>query len=160
MGSLWGRFWIDFGSILGRFGVGLGSIWGRFGISLGSIWGRFGVDLGSIWQIWGKLGVFAEFFVRKGIVRKGGPTYGQYICTCAYVARARRRTAPRPASPGKGCRPYLATPRLLYDCLTIILRLSYRYLRIFNYPRVQKTQGNPSRIKFGTEVEKSKLKLT
>ena len=81
---------IDFGSIWGpisgRFGVGFGSNWGRFGIDLGSILGRFGIGSGSIWgrfvKIWGKFWQIRRNFVRKGIVRKGGPAYMLHGMVC------------------------------------------------------------------------------
>ena len=65
MGSISGRFRVEFGSIPGRFWIDLGSVRGRFGVGLGSIWGRFGIDLGSIWEIWGKFGVLAEMLSGK-----------------------------------------------------------------------------------------------
>ena len=72
-GSIWDRFGIGLGSILGRFGVGLVSLCDQFGIDLGSVRGRFGIDLVNLWKI---LQVCRNF-VRKGIVRKGGPIYGR-----------------------------------------------------------------------------------
>ena len=92
-----GRFGVDVGSVWGRFGIGLGSIWEQFGVSLGSVRGRFGVGLSNFG---GALGKFAEIssvkvlsvkvapcmdinrnLIRKGVVRKGMPTYD----VCIYV---------------------------------------------------------------------------
>ena len=73
-GSIWARLGDDLGSIWGQFGVDFGSIWGRFGVDLGSVRGRFGVslvNLKEILNIWGN-------FVRKGAVRKGIPTHGEF----------------------------------------------------------------------------------
>ena len=39
---------------------------------MGSVRGRLGVDLVNVGEIWG----ICRNFVRKGMVRKGGPAYG------------------------------------------------------------------------------------
>ena len=83
---IWDQFWADSGSIWDRFGIDLWSMWGRFWVDLGSIWGRFGigfgVDLGSVCQTSGKSMQSRRNFVRKGIVRKGGPAYMLHGMVC------------------------------------------------------------------------------
>ena len=63
------RISADLGSVLDWFGIGLGSIRGRFGIVLGSVWGSFSNGFRGFCGLGNDL-------VRKGVVRKGGPSDG------------------------------------------------------------------------------------
>ena len=63
------RISVDLGSVLDWFGTGLGSVWDRFGVVLGSVWG----SLSNGFRGFCGLG---NDMVRKGVVRKGGPSDG------------------------------------------------------------------------------------
>ena len=63
------RISVDLGSVLDWFGTGLGSIRGRFGIVLGSVWGLLSNGFRGFCNLGNDL-------VRKGVVRKGGPSDG------------------------------------------------------------------------------------
>ena len=111
LGSIWGGFWVDVESICGQFVVDLGglesvcnlirdrfwvdldrfgvdfcvdvgSIWEQFRIDLGSV---FGVDLGSVCQKSKKSVEIRRNFVRKGIVRKGGPANMLHGTVCLSI---------------------------------------------------------------------------